>query len=159
MNDLLEKYWNGQTSLKEEKELRTYFKSEKVAPEHEIYRSFFNTLVTEQVTDVGRFDAFAKVKQKQSQENRFIKRKWMGLAIAASFSLLFALGVGFYQEEQTTTPPDLGTYETPEEAREAALKMLELVSVKLNKGRSNMQPLNTLDSKTTSVLNLNKNYK
>lgn len=154
MNDLLEKYWNGQTSLKEEKELKTYFKSTKVAPEHEVYRSFFNTLVTEQVTDVDSFDAFAKVNLKQSQENQFVKRRWMGLAIAASFSLLLAVGVGLYQEEQTATPPDLGTYETPEEAREAALKMLELVSVKLNKGRSNMQPLNTLDSKTAAVFNL-----
>lgn len=153
MNDLLEKYWNGETTLVEEQELRDYFISEKVSTEHEVYRSLFNTFELEQVMEEGDFDAFAKVKQKQSLDNQFQKRTWKGLAIAAGFSLLLAVGAGYYQE-QYKTQPDLGTYETPEEARAAALNMLELVSVKLNKGRSNMKPLQTLDNKTAAVFNL-----
>ncbi|QJP35598.1 hypothetical protein F0365_14900 [Nonlabens sp. Ci31] len=153
MNDLLEKYWNGETTLVEEQELRGYFSSGKVSPEHEVYRSLFSTFELEQVMEEGDFDAFAKVKQKQSLDNQFQKRTWKGLAIAAGFSLLLAVGAGYYQE-QHKTQPDLGTYETPEEARAAAMNMLELVSVKLNKGRSNMQPLQTLDNKTAAVFNL-----
>ena len=116
MNDLLEKYWNGESTLLEEQQLRDYFSSEKVSTEHEVYRSLFNTFELEQGMKEGDFDAFAKVQYK--------------------------------------TQPDLGTYETPEEARAAALNMLELVSVKLNKGRSNMKPLQTLDNKTAAVFNL-----
>ena len=93
------------------------------------------------------------MKQKQSLDNQFQKRTWKGLAIAAGFSLLLAVGTGYYQE-QYNTKPNLGTYETPEEARAAALNMLEIVSVKLNNGRSNMKPLQTLDNKTAAVFNL-----
>jgi hypothetical protein len=153
MNDLLEKYWNGDTTLLEEQQLRDYFSSEQVSTEHEVYRSLFNTFKLEQVMEEGGFDAFAKVKQKQSLDNQFQKRTWKGLAIAAGFSLLLAVGTGYYQE-QYNTKPNLGTYETPEEARAAALNMLELVSVKLNNGRSNMKPLQTLDNKTAAVFNL-----
>lgn len=152
MNDLLEKYWNGETTLVEEQQLRDYFSSEKVSAEHEVYRSVFNTFELEQVMEEGDFDAFAKVKQKQSLDDQFQKRTWKGLAIAAGFSLLLAVGASYYQE-QFKAKPDLGTYETPEEARVAAMNMLELVSTKLNKGRSNMKPLQTLDNKTTAVFN------
>ncbi|WP_292901440.1 hypothetical protein [Nonlabens sp.] len=153
MNDLLEKYWIGETTLLEEQQLRDYFSSEKVSTEHEVYRILFNTFELEQGLEEGDFDAFAKVKQKQSLDKQFQKRTWKALAIAAGFSLLLAVGAGYYQE-QYKTKPDLGTYETPEEARAAALDMLELVSVKLNKGRSNMKPLQTLDNKTAAVFNI-----
>ncbi|WP_292891851.1 hypothetical protein [Nonlabens sp.] len=153
MNDLLEKYWIGETTLLEEQQLRDYFSSEKVSTEHEVYRSLFNTFELEQGLEEGDFDAFAKVKQKQSLDKQFQKRTWKALAIAAGFSLLLAVGAGYYQE-QYKTKPDFGTYETPEEARAAALDMLELVSVKLNKGRSNMKPLQTLDNKTAAVFNI-----
>ncbi|WP_298953295.1 hypothetical protein [uncultured Nonlabens sp.] len=153
MNDLLEKYWNGETTLVEEHKLRTYFSSENVSPEHKVYRSVFNTFELEQVKEERDFDAFAKVKQKQSQDNKFQKKTWKGLAIAAGFALLMTVGTSYYNN-QSQPQPDLGTYETPEEAREAALNMLELVSTKFNKGRNNMAPINTLDNKTASVFNL-----
>jgi len=151
MNDLLEKYWNGQTTLEEEQELRNYFSSENVTSDHEVYRSVFNTFELEQVMEERSFDAFAKVKEKQAQDNKFHKKTWKGLAIAAGFALLMTVGGNYYNEQ---SKPDLGTYETPEEARAAAIDMLELVSSKFNKGRSNMSPMNTLDHKTAAVFNL-----
>ena len=39
---LLQKYFNGETQLKEEKELRYYFLFEEVAPEHLKYKSLFD---------------------------------------------------------------------------------------------------------------------
>lgn len=41
MNELLEKYFRGETSLNEEKELRKYFLSRNVKSEHEHYRALF----------------------------------------------------------------------------------------------------------------------
>ena len=38
MNELLEKYWEGTTSLQEEQDLRDYFKSDRVTPEHKVYK-------------------------------------------------------------------------------------------------------------------------
>ncbi len=151
MNDLLEKYWSGNTTLLEEQALRDYFSSENVVPEHEVYRSLFQSFEVEHIEEEGSFDAFAKVKHKETIENRANRRIWKGLAIAAGFALLMTVGGNYYSQQ---TQPDLGTYETPEEARAAALNMLELVSAKFNKGRQNMAPINTLDNKTAAVFNL-----
>jgi len=41
MNELLEKYFRGETSLAEEKELKKYFSEGNVAAVHEIYRALF----------------------------------------------------------------------------------------------------------------------
>jgi hypothetical protein len=41
MNELLEKYFRGETSLAEEKELKQYFSTGEVTAEHEIYRALF----------------------------------------------------------------------------------------------------------------------
>lgn len=41
LNEILEKYFRGETSLIEENELKKHFLSDHVAPEHEVYRSMF----------------------------------------------------------------------------------------------------------------------
>lgn len=41
INQLLEKYWNAEASLQEEAELRAYFSSNDVAPEHEQFNDLF----------------------------------------------------------------------------------------------------------------------
>jgi 23S rRNA A2030 N6-methylase RlmJ len=41
IDQILEKYWNAETSLQEEAELRSYFSSDHVAPEHEQFKDLF----------------------------------------------------------------------------------------------------------------------
>ena len=47
MKELLEKYFRGETSLPEEKELKHYFSNGNVVPEHEIYRPLFEVFELE----------------------------------------------------------------------------------------------------------------
>jgi hypothetical protein len=47
ISELLEKYWDGETSLFEERELKTYFSGEDIYPSHKEYESYFKTLVKE----------------------------------------------------------------------------------------------------------------
>lgn len=47
MNELLEKYFKGETSLQEEELLKMYFKSGKVEAGHEIYKPMFNVFEEE----------------------------------------------------------------------------------------------------------------
>ncbi|WP_124980647.1 hypothetical protein [Nonlabens xiamenensis] len=154
MNDLLHKYWEGQTSLHEEQELRDYFNAGNVAPEHEVYRSIFNSFELEQQMQEGTYDAFAKVKRKNALDQQQNARRWKGLAIAAGFALLVAAGAGLYDGPVSSDNKDLGTVANAEEAREETLKMLEMVGDRLNKGKRKMSPMNTLENKTTAVFNL-----
>jgi len=86
MNDLLEKYFSGTTSLAEEKELKHYFSAVNIAPEHEIYRTLFEVFELE-LNDTA-LSPLIKVIPKQ----RKIKYLWIKTfaytGIAASLFLL-----------------------------------------------------------------------
>ena len=38
---LLEKFWEGETSIEEEKELKAYFQGQDIAPDHEVFLEYF----------------------------------------------------------------------------------------------------------------------
>ena len=46
INQILEKYWNAEASLQEEAELRSYFSSDDVAPDHEQFKDLFTFFST-----------------------------------------------------------------------------------------------------------------
>jgi hypothetical protein len=154
MNDLLNKYWEGNTSLKEEHELREYFTSGKVAPGHEMYTDLFVTFEEEHQQKETSFNAFAKLdmQEEKVEDINFQRKTWKGLAIAAGFSLLIAVSAGYYQDQ---AQPDLGTYESPEQAYAATVEALELVSQKFNNGRNNLVPAAQINKKTTQIFKLN----
>lgn len=49
INQLLEKYWNTETSLQEEAELRAYFSSDDVADEHKQYNALFEHFTSQRL--------------------------------------------------------------------------------------------------------------
>jgi hypothetical protein len=153
MNDLLDKYWEGNTSLKEEQQLRDYFYGNDIADEHKMYSDLFATYKIENEQEGLNFDAFAKVNPKNKQETDFQNKTWKGLAIAAGFSLLIAVGANYFQQ---STQPDLGTYDTPEQAYAATVEALELVSLKFNNGRNNLVPAAQVNKKTTQIFKLDR---
>jgi hypothetical protein len=121
---LLEKYFEGVTSIAEENELRIYFSSSDVAQHLIQYQHFFKGL------DQSKKEQFTRTVPLYEQ-----KRPVLWLSIAAS--VVVAVGVGSYAFLNTdTTPPksDLGTYEDPKVAFEATQKALSLLSNNINVG-------------------------
>lgn len=133
---LLEKYWEGETTVEDEKELKEYFRSESVAVEHLEYRPLFNY-----------FDAMANVEMPHNQESKekanvpvIPIQRWL-YAAAAMFVLLMgtiqlmkydmsgADSGKFAQVEQK------GEIEDPEEALRVAKQALAMVSSKINRGK------------------------
>ncbi|GAL76832.1 hypothetical protein JCM19275_1439 [Nonlabens ulvanivorans] len=150
MNELLHKYWEGQSSLEEEQKLIAYFNSETVAPEHEVYRSIFNAFEEESVMKEDLdFDAFAKLAPEEKPKDNSKIRVLKGLGIAAGFAALIAVGSNYIGTTETNT--DLGTYEDPKEAYHATVEALQLVSTKFNNGRKNLKPLSEINNKTEKV--------
>jgi len=86
MNKLLEKYFRGETSLTEEKELKHYFSTGNVSPEHEMYRPLFEAFEHELKETVIRPVPEALTEQKK------VKRIWFQsfaiTGIAATLLLL-----------------------------------------------------------------------
>jgi hypothetical protein len=124
IEQLLEKYFDGQTSIAEEKELTNYFSSTNVAQHLQQYKPVFE------------YYSFSK-HQKFTQEIplKTKKRKVMWLSIAAS--VLVLLGVGtFYSlnNQQSEIEHGLGTFKSPEIAFQETQKALQMLSQNVNVG-------------------------
>ena len=87
MNDLLEKYFRGETSLTEEKELKHYFSTGNVVPEHEIYRPLFEVFELE-LEDIAT-SPLIKVIPKQRKIKQIWIKTFAYTGIAATLVVLF----------------------------------------------------------------------
>ncbi|MEZ4950118.1 MAG: hypothetical protein R2784_12120 [Saprospiraceae bacterium] len=137
---LLEKYFEGQTSLEEEKQLRDFFSKENVPenllPLPRTVQLFFE--VEREASLSKDFDEKILEEIQKSEMNLGIRRMnftWFRLAmLAIAIGGLF-LVKNFNTKSQDNTI-DWSKYEaqTPEEAYEETIKALALVSKKLNAG-------------------------
>lgn len=137
---LLEKYENGETSLKEEQQLKNYFSQETVAPHLEMYKPMFDYFLGNQKE---QFTKHIPLKTK-----KVINYKWISVAAVA------VLMVGFYLKSNVNN--DLGTYNDPEMAYNEVAKSLEMISKTFNKGTSTVGYLETYDKGASTLGYLNE---
>lgn len=128
---LLEKYFEGETSIAEENELKAYFSSSNVAEHLEQYRPLFGY--------------FAEAKEQKLTDNVMLiskKRKVAWLSIAALIIVMLGIGTYTYFNVNTVKEnQELGTYDDPEEALEATQKALAMLSDNVNVGIEGVQYL------------------
>jgi len=128
IENILEKYFQGETSIAEENELRNYFSSSNVAQHLEQYKPLF-----------GYF-SLAKEHQFTPEipilpRPRDKKRNVAWISIAASVVVLLGIGTyAYYSADVVNKNQDLGTYDDPEEAFRATQKALSLLSDNVNVG-------------------------
>ncbi|WP_166921905.1 hypothetical protein [Flavobacterium poyangense] len=129
---ILDKYFQGETTIAEENELKDYFSSPNVAQHLEQYQPMF-----------GYFSQVKEQKSTQEIPLQTKKRNVMWLSIAASAVILLGIGTYFYVSDQNATPvvaqSELGTYDDPEEALAATQKALALLSNNVNVGIESVQ--------------------
>ena len=129
---LLEKYFDGETSIAEEKELQEYFSTQQVAPHLEKYTALFNHFA---VAKEQHFEQEISLLKIQKDENRNHKRNLSWISIAASVVVLMGIGTYvFYNSEPVNNSKDLGTYDDPEVAFKETQKALSLLSKNVNVG-------------------------
>jgi hypothetical protein len=143
VQNLLAKYFEGNTSLREEADLRDYFNGETVSKELEPYRTLFRFFENEKQLELGNsFDD--KLLQQLKKEDKSFKIRSLiphTIRIAAAITLL----VGAFFLYQTINKPQnnltsiaWGNHEIkdPQLAFEQTKIALLLVSSKLNGGAS-----------------------
>ena len=123
VEQLLEKYFQGETTIAEEKQLKAYFSSNDVAPHLAKYQTLFGYF------EIQKGTQFEQKLPLQPRKQSTVK--WIG--IAASFVVLFGLAT-FYFYPSEPKKEDLGTYDNPEEAFAATQKALLMVSEQVNIG-------------------------
>lgn len=140
---LLEKYENGETTLKEEAQLKAYFSQETVAPHLEMYKPMFTYFL---VNQQEQFTKDVSLNLDSNQGKRTFNYKWVAVAAVAVIAL------GFYFNKSD----DLGTIKDPELAFQEVSKSLEMISNHLNKGTSTVNYLNEVNKGTAALGYLNE---
>ena len=125
---LIEKYFDGETSITEENALRNYFSSSDVAQHLEHLKPMFGY--------------FSTAKEQQFTSEILLqtrKRNVRWLSIAASVVVLLGIGTFTYFNHETASNQDLGTYDNPEVAFRETQKALALLSNHVNTGVESVQ--------------------
>ena len=140
---ILEKYFEGETSIAEENELKIYFSSSDIAQHLEQYKSVFGF--------------FSQAKSQQFKATIPLKAKkrtnvaW--LSIAASVVVLLGIATFMYTNttEKQNELSDLGTYDDPKVALAETQKALSLVSQKINVGIGSVHYINEYEHSKNRV--------
>ncbi|MEM9918242.1 MAG: hypothetical protein AAF990_09120 [Bacteroidota bacterium] len=137
---LLEKYWEGNTSLEEEQQLRAYFNGADVAPELLPYQPLFQFFKEEKQAELPADFESRLSKQLQVPVRPIRRVLYRRLASAAAILLLAFVGLWMMMPAESakkeTAGVDWSKYEcaNPEDCLEQVQTALLLVSGKLNKG-------------------------
>jgi hypothetical protein len=132
---LVDKYWEGTTTLEEEQQLRIYFNSKQVDQRLKSVQPLFVFFKQEQEKTSQRPLSFLELVRQRP------KRVWS--LVAASVAMLITAAAWLYQQQHLPQPSNLAvqeaplykdTYEDPERAFQEAKQALMLVSKGLNKG-------------------------
>ncbi|GGD23661.1 hypothetical protein [Hyunsoonleella pacifica] len=147
IENLLEKYENGETSLKEEQVLKNYFSEDNVAPHLEHYKPMFVYFLGNQQEQFTK-DLPLKTK-------KVFNYKWVSVAAVA----VIMLGVYFtnpFGGSQKCEPNLVGTFCEPEEAFNEVSKQLAMISNHFNKGTSTVNYLDEVNKGASTLNYLNE---
>lgn len=131
IEQLLESYFEGETTLQEEKTLRTYFTGTEVAPHLRPY--------------VGMFSAFAKAQQETYDAPIILPKKRRKYSWIASAAAAVVLCIGLYtqiQPKQTIT----SSYDDPKVAVQKATQALGMVSKLLAQSTAQLETVKEFEN-------------
>jgi hypothetical protein len=140
IEQLLEKYFDAETSTAEEKQLKAYFSLPDVAPHLEQYRPMFGYFANQATQQFEKTVPF-KVKKQYG--------KWM--SIAASLVLMAGMLTWFNASQPTASDNELGTYSDPETAFKETQKALNMVSKNVNVGVNSMDYLGEYEKSKKTI--------
>ena len=152
IDNILDKYWNGESTLQEEAQLRAYFNSDEVAEEHRELSPLFQYFEAE-ATKTYDFEPDLSFTKSSGSKIRFLIPKI--IAIAASLVLLFTVSKQWVSSAEDTVYKNKYTeLQDPQEALDITLDALGFVSHKIDKGTQELSHIKEIEK--TAVFKFDK---
>lgn len=145
----LELYFEGESSLAQEQKLRAYFTDNDVAPHLEKYTALFS--------------AFAKAKQERyTGEINLPKKKAFSPVFSIAASILVLIGLFLFfnnnnNRNNNNNTNDYGTYKDPEVVALKTKQALFMMGSFIDQSTSKLNALNEFDKTTDKYINNNNN--
>jgi hypothetical protein len=162
IGQLLEKYWNCETSLEEEQQLRSYFNGPDVSDQLKDAAELFRFLEAERVRSVGdNFDSevMRKVKKAESKTKIVSMVRWLQMArIAAGILVMVAAGY-FVRNEFLKSNPDPTEITDPQQALEETKKALLMISRSFGKAKEGVGKINMINEAEQKISSKDKESK
>jgi hypothetical protein len=128
IDELLEKYWQGETTLQEERALKEHFDA---ADEHSLVSQYMNGLKPENQP---------KATKSFTHPGKKVRQTWLSIAA----SIVLGVSVAFWVLNDARNQREY-VIDDPQEAYEMTRKALFMMSATLNEGASYSQPLTKIN--------------
>lgn len=160
---LLEKYWEGETTLQEEEVLKHYFARSDVPEELRQEASFFQYLDLQKDKVALEDDEILDMlrNEPQQKKNNHFRLYIENMAKVAAAILIVAVAVFFVHEDYKSRKEQMDpvlsdTFEDPQKAFEETKKALMLVSRQFNKGHKHAAKIGAFDDATDKIQDLER---
>ena len=135
IQELVDRFWKGETSKEEEWMLREAIRFGKPSPELKELAAYFQ-FVEQECEDLVLGDEFdSEILNKIRPARKLLFPQWRNMA--AAIVILMGLGIGakqFMMREKKPEFVEMDTFEDPEKALQEVQKALMLLSGNMNKG-------------------------
>jgi hypothetical protein len=156
IDELLNKYWNCESSLEEEQELRQYFRGgnipEQLKETATLFR-YFDTHKKKSLNDAG-FDAKVLEQIKTPKRGKVIKLLYNSMRIAAGIAVLVVATWLVRDEIRKSTPQEVeDTYDDPKLALEETKKALLMISKTFGTAKEKAKSINMFNEAQEKIQN------
>lgn len=148
VEELLKKYWECETSLEEEQQLRDYFCREDVPEQWKETARMFHYFETQKQKSVNKqFEETIIHKIKNPAQGKVMSLVQISLRIAAGVAVLLA-AIFFVRQEIRDDSQEMAfedTYDDPEKALEETKKALMIISQGFGRAEAQAKKINVLN--------------
>jgi hypothetical protein len=150
LNRLLEKYYKGESTEKDEAELRSFFSENNIPEGYEaekvIFSYYRNTMEVPEPSPDFESGILAGIDEYESKSSSLNLRKFILPLISTAAALLIMAGLYFFFIDRSEPR---NTYSDPEIAYAETMKILMKVSSELNQGAMALEPVAKINDLTT----------
>jgi len=151
IKELLERFYEGNTSEAEEDLLKEYFSGNDIAEELKPEQVFFKALQTDEAAVPNQLEErlerqiyqWNMVEKTARRSATHVSLRWI-VGIAASLLILFSIGIFINRQDKEmnlSSIEEADTYDNPEDASAEAARALTKFSKSLNKGLGTLEKI------------------